>query len=200
MRDAHAENAAALHLNVMAPLPSAFEQVLSVHAAFIHTVVNALRDRSQIAGLQEQLKSAEEAGWARLTAALRQVIDGRRDPSLFLGLDEEDRIILDAILRGIDNPATLPSQTSIPDGSSAAPGLASLIDASARGDTQAMGVLANMAEQMLKAGGDMARLGGIMRRLVNGERDVEQLARGMSALGRGLLIGILDELARLRPQ
>ena len=184
----------------MTPLPSAVEQVLSVHAAFIHTVVNALRDRSQIAGLHEQLKSAEEAGWARLTAALRQVIDGRRDPSLFLGLDEEDRIILDAILRGIDNPATLPSQTSIPDGSSAAPGLASLIDASARGDTQAMGVLANMAEQMLKAGGDMARLGGIMRRLVNGERDVEQLARGMSALGRGLLISILDELARLRPQ
>lgn len=184
----------------MTPLPSAVEQVLSVHAAFIHTVVNALRDRGQIAGLLEQLKSAEEAGWARLTVALRQVIDGRRDPSIFLGLDEEDRIILDGILRGIDNPATLPSQTSTPDGSSAAPGLASLIDASARGDAQAMAVLANMAEQMMKAGGDMARLGGMMRRLVNGERDADQLARGMGALGRELLISILDELARLRPQ
>ena len=184
----------------MAQLPPAVEQVLSVHAAFIHTVVNALRDRSQIAGLLDQLKSAEEAGWARLTVALRQVIEGRRDPSLFVGLDEEDRIILDAILRGFENPATLPSQTSAPEGSSAAPGLASLIDASARGDAQAMGVLANMAEQMLKAGGDMARLGGIMRRLVNGERDVDQLTRGMGALGRELLISILDELARLRPQ
>ena len=184
----------------MAQLPSAVEQVLSVHAAFIHTVVNALRDRSQIAGLLAQLQSAEEAGWVRLTGALRQVIEGRRDASLFVGLDEEDRIILDAILRGIDNPATLPPQTAAPDGSSAAPGLASLIDASARGDAQAMAVLANMAEQMLKAGGDMARLGGIMRRLVNGERNVEQLARGMSALGRGLLVSILDELARLRPQ
>ena len=190
----------ALDLNLMAQLPSAVEQVLSVHAAFIHTVVNALRDRSQIAGLLDQLKSAEEAGWARLTVALRQVIEGRRDASLFVGLDEEDCIILDSILRGIDNPATLPTQTYAPDGSSAAPGLASLIDASARGDAQAMAVLANMAEQMLKAGGDMARLGGMMRRLVNGERDIDQLARGMGGLGRELLISILDELARLRPQ
>lgn len=184
----------------MAQLPSAVEQVLSVHAAFIHTIVNALRDRSQVAGLMNQLKSAEEAGWVRLTGALRHIVEGRRDPSIFLGLDEEDQIIVDAVLRGIDNPATLPPLDSQPDGSSAAPGLASLIDASARGDAQAMGVLANMAEQMLKAGGDMARLGGMMRRLVNGERDVDQLARGMGALGRELLISILDELARLRPQ
>lgn len=184
----------------MAQLPSAVEQVLNIHAAFIHTVVNALRDRSQIAALMNQLKSAEEAGWTRLAAALGLVIEGRRDPSIFLGLDEEDRIVVDAILRGFDNPATLPALDSQPDGSSAAPGLASLIDASARGDAQAMTVLANMAEQMLKAGGDMARLGGMMRRLVNGERDADQLARGMGALGRELLISILDELARLRPQ
>ena len=183
----------------MADLPPAIEQVLRVHAAFIHTVVNALRDRSQLSGLMNQLKSAEEAGWARLTGALRHIIEGRRDPSIFLGLDEEDQIVVNAVLRGIDNPATLPSLDSQPDGSSAAPGLASLIDASARGDAQAMSVLANMAEQMMKAGGDMARMGGMMRRLVNGERDVEQLGRGMGALGRELLISVLDELARLRP-
>lgn len=183
----------------MAQLPSAVEQVLRVHAAFIHTVVNALRDRSQIAALMDQLKSAQDAGWARLIGALRHIIEGRRDPSIFVGLDEEDQVIVDAILRGIDNPATLPSLDAQPDGSSAAPGLASLIDASARGDAQAMSVLANMAEQMMKAGGDMARMGGMMRRLVNGERDVDQLGRGMGALGRELLISVLDELARLRP-
>ena len=184
----------------MNPMPSAVEQVLRVHAAFIHTVVNALRDRSQLAELMKQLRSAEEAGWTRLVGALRHIIEGRRDPSIFIGLDEEDRIIVDAVLRGFDNPATLPSLDSVPDGSSAAPGLASLIDASARGDAQAMSVLANMSEQMMKAGGDMARLGGMMRRLVNGERDADQLGRGMGALGRELLISILDELARLRPQ
>jgi len=63
-----------------------------------------------------------------------------------------------------------------------------------------MSVLANMAEQMMKAGGDMALLGGRMRRLVNGERDADQLVGGMGPLGRELLISLLDELARLRPQ
>jgi hypothetical protein len=184
----------------MAQLPPAVEQVLRVHAAFIHTVVNAMRDRSQLPDLTKQLDAAEKAGWARLVGALRHVINGRRDPSIKIGLDEEDSILLDAILRGIDNPATLPPLNAQPDGSSAAPGLASLIDASARGDAQALSVLANMAEQMTKAGGDMARLGGIMRRLVNGERDADLLSLGMGALGRELLLNLLDELARLRPQ
>jgi len=61
-------------------------------------------------------------------------------------------------------------------------------------------VLANMAEQMTRAGGDMALLGGRMRRLVNGERDAEQLIAGMGGLGRELVISVLDELAKLRPQ
>lgn len=184
----------------MASLPPAVEQVLRVHAAFIHTVVNALRDRSQLPALMQQLDAAEAAGWARLVGALRHVIDGRRDASIRLGLDAEDTILLDAILRGFDNPETLPPLDARPDGSAAAPGLAALIDASARGDAQAMSVLANMAEQMMKAGGDMALLGGRMRRLVNGERDADQLTRGMGPLGRELLVSVLDELARLRPQ
>jgi hypothetical protein len=42
----------------------------------------------------------------------------------------------------------------------------------------------------------MARLGGIMRRLVNGERDFEVLSKGMGALGRTLLLDILSELGK----
>lgn len=184
----------------MAQPPSAVDQVLRVHAAFIHSVVNALRDRSQLPALMKELDAAEQAGWARLVGAVRHVVNGRRDPSIKLGLDEEDIILLDAIQRGFDNPATLPPLNAQPDGSSAAPGLAALIDASARGDAQAMAVLANMAEQMMKAGGDMALLGGRMRRLLNGERDTDQLIEGMGPLGRELLISLLEELAKLRPQ
>jgi len=61
---------------------------------------------------------------------------------------------------------------------------------------QALAVLANMAEQMVRAGGDMARLGGVMRRLVNGERDFDALSKGMGALGRNLLLDILSELGK----
>ncbi|MCP5277537.1 MAG: hypothetical protein H6935_04145 [Thiobacillus sp.] len=180
----------------MAELPDAVQQVLSMHAPFIHAVVNALRDRSQVPQLMETLDTAEKQGWPRLVAALRLVIGGKRDESVKLGLDEEDRIIVDAVLRGIDNPATLPDLNRKPDGAAAAPGLAALIAAARRGDAQALAALANMAEQMLRAGGDMARLGGIMRRLVNGESDADVLTRGMGALGRQLVLGILDELGR----
>jgi hypothetical protein len=181
----------------MAKFPDAVEQVLRLHAQFIHAVVGALRDRSQLPQLHEQLKAAEEAGWGRLVAAIRHIIDGRRGEDIRLGLDEEDRILVDAILRGLDNPATLPPIQQ-PDGAAAAPGLAAMIHAAGSGDVKAFAALANMAEQMMKAGGDMARLGGIMRRLVDGERDAGKLSKGMGPLGKELVVNLLNELAKLR--
>jgi len=180
----------------MADLPDAVQQVLAMHAPFIHAIVNALRDRSQLPALMDTLNAAEQQGWPRLVGALRQVGAGKRDDAIKLGLDEEDRIIVDAVLRGIDNPATLPALNQKPSGAAAAPGLAALISAARRGDAQALSALANMAEQMVRAGGDMARLGGVMRRLVNGESDADALAKGMGPLGRQLLFSILDELGK----
>jgi len=180
----------------MARLPDAVTQVLSMHAPFIHAVVGALADRARLPELMQTLNAAEAQGWAPLVGALRQIVDGKRDDSIKLGLDEEDRIIVDAVLRGIDNPASLPPLDHKPQAAAAAPGLAALIEVAGRGDAQALAALANMAEQMLRAGGDMARLGGIMRRLVNGERDADALMRGMGALGRQLVLDILAELGR----
>lgn len=180
----------------MAKLPDAVEQVLTLHAPFIHAVVGALRDRAQLPQLQQTLATAEQQGWAGLTRALRQIVDGKRDETIKLGLDEEDRIIVDAVLRGIDNPATLPALDRKPEPAAAAPGLAALIAAARRGDAPALSALGGMAEQMLKAGGDMARLSAIMRRLLNGENDAEALSKGMGPLGRQLVLNILDELAR----
>lgn len=181
-------------------LPDAVEQVRRMHAPFIHAVVGALRDRSRLPELMQTLAEAEQQGWAGLAAALRQVVDGKRDATVKLGLDEEDRVIVDTVLLGLENPASLPPLEQKPDGRAAAPGLAAMIDASARGDAKAFAVLAEMAEQMVRAGGDMARLGGIMRRLVNGERDADQLMKGMGPLGRQLLLDILGELGKSRLQ
>ncbi len=180
----------------MAALPDAVEQVLRIHAPFIHAVVGALRDRSRLPELMQTLDMAERQGWPRLVAALRQIVDGRRDDTVKLGLDEEDRVIVDAVLRGLDNPATLPPLDRQADAAAAAPGLAAMIAAAARGDAQALAALANMSEQMVRAGGDMARLGGIMRRLVNGERDADALMKGMGPLGRKLLLDLLGELGK----
>lgn len=174
----------------------AVEQVLTLHAPFIHAVVNALRDRSLLPQLMQTLDAAEQQGWPRLVAALRQIVNGQRGEVVKLGLDAEDRVIVDAVLRGLDNPASLPPLDAKPEASAAAPGLASLILAAQRGDAQALAALANMAEQMLRAGGDMARLGGIMRRLVNGENDADALCKGMGPLGRQLVLDILDAVGK----
>jgi hypothetical protein len=75
-----------------------------------------------------------------------------------------------------------------------------MIHAAASGDVQALHLLSGMAEQMQSLGGDMARLAGAFRPLMNGERDPDQLCRGMSAHGEGLMLAILEELGRLRLQ
>ncbi len=180
----------------MAQLPTAAEQVLRMHAPFIHAVVNAVHNRALIPQLLEMLREAESRGWALMVSCVRQIIDGQRERTLLLGLDEEDKVIIEAILAGIDNPATLPPLANAGDAQAAAPGLATMIALAGRGNMEAFTTLANMSEQMVKAGGDMARLGGIMRRLVDGDRDEAKLAKGMGQLGRKLLRDILEELER----
>ena len=180
----------------MAQLPEAARQILAMHARFIHAVVQAVNDRRLLATLKPMLSEAEQRGWGALVVCIRRIVDGQRDRSILLGLDDEDRVIAEAILGGLGNPATLPPLDATPAASAAAPGLAAMIQAAGRGDVQAFTALANMAEQMLKAGGDMARLGGMMRRLVDGERDADKLAKGMGPLGRQLLLDILDQLGK----
>lgn len=178
----------------MPVLPEKSQQIVQIHAALIHRVVMACHQSHLIRSLDPLIHASEQNGWVALMGAVRKILKGRRDPSVMIGLDEEDCAIVHAILEGIKNPASLPDPQAKADSGAAAPGLASLIRASASGDAQALQLLASMAEQMSGAGGDMARLAAVMRRLVNGERDADQLSQGMSAQGRGLLLSILKEL------
>ena len=180
----------------MTALPEKSQQILQIHAALIHRVVAACHQRALVAALEPLIQASEQNGWVALMGAVRQILKGKRELSLMNGLDEEDRVIVEAILNGIRNPATLPDLQAKVEAGAAAPGLAAMIRASASGDAQALQLLANMAEQMSSAGGDMACLAAIMRRLVNGERDAEQLTRGMGAQGQGLVLSILAELAK----
>jgi hypothetical protein len=178
----------------MAHLPDAAEQVLRMHAQFIHAVVEAVRNRALVPQLLEMLREAESRGWAVMVSCIREILDGKRDRTILLGLDDEDKVIVEAILAGIENPATMPPIETGGDAATAAPGLGTMISLASRGNMEAFTTLANMAEQMMKAGGDLARLGGIMRRLVNGERDEAALTRGMGELGKKLVRDILAEL------
>jgi hypothetical protein len=172
-------------------------QVVQVHARFINKIVDSCRNPAAAGDIEPLLAEAEQVGWTRLVAAVRRILDGRRDRGLLEGLDEEDRIIAQAILSGIADPSTLPDPEAQPDAVHAAPGLAHMIHLARRGDAQALQMVAAMGEQMVRAGGDMARLGGTFRALIDGERDAGKLARGMGPSGRGLLFSLVEELGRL---
>lgn len=182
----------------MSSLPNKDQQIVLAHAGLIRAVVIACQNRDRRTELEPLLEVAHQNGWVGLVTAIRRVLSGSRDNTILTGLDEEDRTIMEAILRGLQDPASLPDAQSRADPTLAAPGLAAIIHAAASGDMAAMRLLGDMSTQMLNAGGDMARLSAILRRLVDNERDPDLLCRGMSPRGTQLVLSLLEELAHLR--
>ena len=172
------------------------QQMLAVHGNFIRAVVEASQAPGREKELQALLSGAEQNGWVSLVSALRVILGGRRDDGVLNGLDEEDRVIAESVMRGLQDPATLPPANAGPDPAMAAPGLAAMIRAAAGGNVQALQLIANMAEQMSKVGGDMARVAAVIRPLINGERDPERLCKGMPAQAQQLVLNILSELGK----
>jgi len=182
----------------MTSLPDRKQQIVAVHAAFIRRVVELGKSESGRTQLERLLQTAIENGWERLVAAVREILGGRRDMGLFQGLDEEDQVIAEAILQGMQNPATLPDPSATANPAMAAPGLASMIQAAASGNVEALRILSDMAQQMTRAGGQMARLASVIRPLINGERDPDRLCKDMDSRTEQLVLSIVEHLARER--
>jgi len=180
----------------MPTLPNRQQQIVIIHAVFIRRVVELGQDPAQRPELEKVLETASANGWGALVGAVRRILRGQRDTSVLNGLDEEDSAIAEAILRGLQNPATLPDPNMTPDPSLAAPGLAGMIHAAARGDAKALKIVSEMAEQMSRAGGSMARLAALVRPLLNGERDPDKLCRGLDTRTEQLVLEILAQLRK----
>ena len=173
------------------------EQILQSHAGLIHRVVMHCNNPGSAPDLEQVLQQAEENDWTVLVRVIRDIISGSRDESLLLGLDDEDHTIIECILRGLQDPTTLPDLQADFDSGMAAPGIASLVHASRNGNAHALQIVAGMAKQMLHAGGDMGILAGRIRPLVEGERDAEKLTENMGENGQKLMVDILEELLKL---
>ncbi len=170
---------------------------MQAHAALIVAVVKAVQNPALLSELEQTLAIAHRNGWAELVKVIGRILKGEREQSLLTGLDEEDTVIIEAILEGIQDPHTLPDPDQKADPVFAAPGLAQMIHGAGRGNVQILKILADMSAQMSSVGGDMGKLGGIMRRMVNGERNADELCKGMSIQGRSLVTSILEELGKL---
>jgi hypothetical protein len=184
----------------MAKLLEYEQQVRRTHAELIHLVVKACINTALKTELAPVLQTAKSSGWEALTNTIDQILKGRRDEALLQRLDHEDSIIIRAILEGLQNPDSLPEVNSQADPTMAAPGLAQMIHAANRGDAQALQAVSVMAEQMTQTTGDLRLLGGIMHRLVSGERDPDALRQGMGPSGEQLVLSLLEELNKLTLQ
>ena len=181
----------------MVQVPEKQQQILIAHAGLIHRVVTACGNRARVPDLDKVLFQAEQNDWHALVKAIRRILKGERNLSAFRELDEEDLVIIESILLGIQNPDTLPSLKGDYDPKVAAPGIASMVHTVRRGNVEALQLVSNMAVQMHQSGGDMGRLAAIMRPLIEGERDPDKLCEGFTESGQKLVLDILAELTRL---
>ena len=181
----------------MATIPAKYQHIIEAHTGLIHRVVIGCQNPGMVPDLEDILKQAEQNGWLQLVAAIRRILAGSRDSALLNSLDEEDQVIIGSILRGLQNPETLPDLGEAVSGAMAAPGIAAMVNGARTGNLETLQLLGSMAQQMLQAGGDMARLAAILRPLVQGERDADKLSQGMGVEGQKLVVAILGELAKL---
>lgn len=177
--------------------PDKQEQILQTHAGLIIAVVQTIHNPELGPQLDHVLKQSEQNGWGGLVAAIRKIVAGNRDNNLLVGQDDEDRIILDSILKGIQDPNTLPKPEQQGDASTAAPMLAKLINDASRGDHDAVIMLGGLAEQMSGAGGDLANLSAVVKDMIDGERSIDKLCSRMGPQGESLITAIIAELAKL---
>jgi len=178
-------------------LPDTKEQILQSHTGLIHRVVMHCNNPGSVPDMEQVLQMAADNDWTALVAVIRDIMSGNRNESVLLALDEEDRVIAESILQGLQDPNTLPPLETDIDSDMAAPGIAGLIHASRNGNVQALQIVGNMAKQMLEAGGDMGILAGRIRPLVDGERDADKLTENMTNKGEKLMLQILEELLKL---
>ena len=177
--------------------PDKNEQILLAHTGLIHRVVMYCDNPGSVPDMEQVLQQAESNDWHQLVMAIRKIMSGTRDESVLSGLDEEDKVIVESILRGLQDPQTLPDLQADFDSTMAAPGIAGLVYASRNGNAQALQIVGSMAKQMLEAGGDMGILAGRIRPLVEGERDPDKLSDKMSEKGQKLMLEIIEELLKL---
>ena len=177
--------------------PEKSEQILQTHAGLIISVVQSMQNPELLPQLEHVLQLSEQNGWGGLVGAIRKIMKGNRDEGLLQGLDDEDQIIAEAILKGIQDPTTLPDPKQNSDATLAAPMLAKMINEARRGDHNAVIMLGGMAEQMSAAGGDMANLSAVLKDMIDGERSIDKLTDRMGPQGESLITQIIDELSKL---
>lgn len=163
-------------------------------AVLVRLVVEAMHFPQHFPTLNDHLEQAEQSGWTALVNAIRNILQGERDLSSFESLDDEERRIVIAILRGLDDASELPDVVNVVDPQKAGLKIATLIMAIRCGNAQAGQSLTAMLSQMGRAGGEMTQVSEALLQAANGERDVDRLCRNTGRMGSKIIQSVLAEL------
>jgi hypothetical protein len=170
------------------------QQVIQSHAKFIVLVVMCCQNKEYESHLEAALQQAELRGWHKIVVAVRQIVSGQASRIELAALDDEDRMILEAILEGLKNPQSLPDPLAKKSPDLAAPGIAALINQAASGDVQALHMASMMAKQMSGIDRSFALLAAAIKPMIDGERDLNKLCHGMDDKGCKLMEAIVEKL------
>lgn len=146
--------------------------------------------------LERALQEAEAGGWANLVLAVRDIVAGTRPPANFQNLDAEDRPIVLAILRGLDESSDMPDIADTLDPRKTGTKLATLLLAVQCGNKDAAESLEKAVAAMNASQGDMQAVGQAIIRIYHGERDAEVLSRSLSETGMKIIEQTLAELSK----
>lgn len=174
------------------------EQLVREHASLIFETVRAVGNKQAKEQLLKDLAVAEQNGWGNLVNAISKILNGVLDVEELGNLDPEDEIIVRAIIQGIADPDTLPNPSDNQNPMLAPAGLAGIIAEAARGEENAMQMLAVMDTDLSESSEpELVELGKTLKRLLIGERDLDSLTINMNDRSRTLIQSVLEELKRL---
>ena len=78
------------------------------HLELIGGTLQVLEKPELMAAFNTALSGMEEHGWTQLVAAIRKVLSGERDADVLCEpLDSEDSMIIETLLRALEDPSSL---------------------------------------------------------------------------------------------
>ncbi|MFO7582979.1 hypothetical protein [Guyparkeria sp.] len=167
-------------------------QIAAAHIDLIRAIAGAVGEQVDPSEARAAIERYREDGWSALADALEQRLAGQ--PVDASSLDDEDRVVLDAVENAASNPAWLDAVEAEAE-AEAAEQIAALILAATWGEREALAAINEMRETAESAGVAGSTAHAFVA-IVEGERDIDCLSRDFPESRRGLVNATLAAVRR----
>lgn len=173
------------------------EKIIQEHSSLIHRVVMHCNNPGSVPDMEMVLQQAEANNWTQLVLVIRKLMVGDVEEVNQSSLDHEDRVIINSILIGLKDPATLPVMSVDLSSRMTSFGIAGLIHAANKNNIQAKQLINSVISQLNEKGRDMAILSSHIPAMIEGERNHAKISEEMSDESKTMVTEIIEELLKL---